>query len=65
MVLSVTRRLVTRIVSAVAVPVAEVLAENAAVKDVEISGETPARPGVQRTGREMFYPIHDQAGQAV
>lgn len=40
-----------------------VLAENAPVKDVEISGETPAQPGVQRTWREMFYPIHDQAGQ--
>ncbi|MBC2669325.1 HWE histidine kinase domain-containing protein [Novosphingobium piscinae] len=39
-----------------------VLDENAAIKGVELSGETPAQPGVRRDWQEMFYPVHDRSG---
>jgi PAS domain S-box-containing protein len=32
---------------------------------VEITGETPAAPGVQRTWVESWYPLHDADGRAV
>lgn len=33
------------------------------MRGVEISGETPARPGVKRTWSEVFYPVHGPDGQ--
>ncbi|MDE2619191.1 MAG: PAS domain-containing protein [Sphingomonadales bacterium] len=39
-----------------------VLAHNEVIKGVELSGETPARPGVRRDWLEMFYPVHDRYG---
>ncbi|HMS79836.1 MAG TPA: PAS domain-containing protein, partial [Burkholderiaceae bacterium] len=33
--------------------------------DVEIVGETPARPGERRVWREHWYPVHGSAGAIV
>jgi PAS domain S-box-containing protein len=33
------------------------------VRDVEITGETAANPGVKRTWSEVFYPVHGPDGQ--
>jgi PAS domain S-box-containing protein len=33
--------------------------------DLEIMGETPAQPGVQRVWLESFYPLHNQAGAVI
>ena len=35
-----------------------VIDEGRAVRDVELAGETPARPGAQRWWRASFYPVH-------
>jgi len=35
------------------------------LRGVELSGETPARPGERRDWIEMFYPIRDAAGAVV
>jgi PAS domain S-box-containing protein len=32
------------------------------MRGVEITGETPAKPGVQRTWSEVFYPVHGSDG---
>ena len=40
----------------------QVIEENMAIKGVELSGETPAQPGVRRDWTEMFYPVHDGDG---
>lgn len=39
-----------------------VLETGQAVRDVEISGETPAAPGVSRFWKEMFYPVKGTDG---
>ncbi len=39
-----------------------VLDRNEVIKGLELSGETPARPGVRRDWLEMFYPVHDRHG---
>lgn len=39
-----------------------VLDHDELVRGVELSGETPAQPGVQRDWLEMFYPVHDRTG---
>ncbi|MGH1395752.1 MAG: hybrid sensor histidine kinase/response regulator, partial [Trichormus sp.] len=35
------------------------------VLDIELSGETAAQPGVQRTWRESWYPLRDDDGQVI
>lgn len=40
----------------------EVLASGKARLDVEVSGETPARPGVMRSWREQWLPLKNAAG---
>ncbi|MEI7445313.1 MAG: ATP-binding protein [Burkholderiales bacterium] len=35
------------------------------LRDVEITGETPAMPGVRRTWLEQFLPLRDAAGRVV
>ncbi|MFT3770036.1 MAG: ATP-binding protein [Minicystis sp.] len=39
-----------------------VLATGEPLVEMEIEGETPARPGVRRTWRESFFPLHDDGG---
>ncbi|MBC2653314.1 PAS domain-containing protein [Novosphingobium flavum] len=39
-----------------------VIDRNEVIKGVELSGETPAQPGVRRDWTEMFYPVHDRDG---
>lgn len=41
----------------------KVLDEGEVIRGVEISGETPARPGVKRTWSEVFYPVYSGDGQ--
>ena len=49
---------------AVAEPMLRTVIEGGEVmRGVEISGETPARPGVKRTWSEVFYPVHGPDGQ--
>ncbi|MEZ5594245.1 MAG: PAS domain S-box protein [Gammaproteobacteria bacterium] len=43
----------------------QVLETGKPLRDLEISGETPAQPGVIRTWRESWYPLHDSNGQVV
>ncbi len=40
----------------------QVLATGEALRNVELSGETPAQPGVTRHWSEHFYPVRDAAG---
>ena len=40
-----------------------VLTTGEPVVDVEITGETPAQPGVPRTWLESWYPLHDDEGR--
>lgn len=40
-----------------------VVDEGEVVRGVEITGETAAKPGVQRTWSEVFYPVHGPDGQ--
>ncbi|MGV3510829.1 MAG: sensor histidine kinase [Novosphingobium sp.] len=40
----------------------EVLESGEVLRGVEITGETPARPGVKRTWSEVFYPVHGPDG---
>ena len=39
-----------------------VLDHDEVIRGVELSGETPAQPGVRRDWLEMFYPVHDRTG---
>lgn len=39
-----------------------VLNEGVVLRGIEITGETPARPGVKRTWSEVFYPVHGPDG---
>ncbi|MDF8333775.1 sensor histidine kinase [Novosphingobium cyanobacteriorum] len=41
----------------------KVLDAGEVIRGVEISGETPARPGVKRTWSEVFYPVHSGDGE--
>lgn len=43
----------------------EVLRSGQPKLDVEIHGETPAQPGVQRTWIEQWLPVHDGEGRVV
>ncbi len=40
----------------------QVLEKNEPLRDVVVTGVTPARPGIVREWREHFYPIRDEAG---
>lgn len=40
----------------------KVLDSGEVLRGVEISGETPAKPGVRRTWSEVFYPVHGPDG---
>jgi len=42
-----------------------VLETGEALRDVEISGETPAQPGVQRIWIEQFLPLRDGSGAVI
>jgi len=45
-----------------ALPIAGVLERGDPVVGQEVSGETPAAPGVQRFWRASWFPVHDAAG---
>lgn len=40
----------------------KVLESGEVLRGVEINGQTPAQPGVQRTWSEVFYPVHGPDG---
>lgn len=40
----------------------KVLESGEVLRGVEITGETPAKPGVKRTWSEVFYPVHGPDG---
>ena len=42
-----------------------ILETGEAVLDVEVTGETPAQPGVVRTWVESWFPLKDPSGQAI
>lgn len=42
-----------------------VLETGQSIVDVEITGETPAQPGVERTWLESWHPLHDKGGRVV
>jgi PAS domain S-box-containing protein len=46
-------------------PLLRVLEERKPLVGVRISGETPAQPGAVRQWEESFYPILNQAGEAI
>jgi PAS domain S-box-containing protein len=35
------------------------------LRDLEVQGETPSRPGIRRTWLTSYYPIHDAAGTVI
>jgi PAS domain S-box-containing protein len=43
----------------------QVLATGAPIIDLEVTGETPAQPGVQRIWRESLYPVPGPDGQVL
>jgi PAS domain S-box-containing protein len=43
----------------------QVLETGEVITGIELSGETPKAPGVQRNWLEQFYPVHDPETQAV
>lgn len=43
----------------------QILASNQPVLNVELQGQTPAQPGVERTWLEHWFPLHDQSGAVI
>lgn len=43
----------------------QILETEEPVLNIELNGETPAQPGVERTWLEQWYPLHDSAGAVV
>lgn len=43
----------------------EILVSNQPVRNMELHGETPAQPGVERIWREHWFPLHDHTGLVI
>ena len=59
------REILPGVADAVEPPLREVLASGRPKRDIEITGETPAQPGVLRTWIEHWLPVHDDTGRVV
>ena len=59
------REILPGMADAVEPPLREVLASGQPRLDIEVTGETPAQPGVRRTWIEQWLPVLDETGRVI